>query len=110
MGGTQETDVKEFTVKPCGTPFSATTETIAMPVVNREHVRRNCDGVGTSHWEEFERVTLDKPVNPILSCVLLSIAHFAEPRWVVAPPAGAERVVFQAESWGASRATTDQGG
>ena len=75
IGGTQETDVKEFTVKPCGAPFPETTETIAMPVVNREHVRRNCDGVGASPWEELLGATLDKPVNPILSCVLLHNAH-----------------------------------
>jgi hypothetical protein len=78
IGGTHETDVKEFTVNPYGVPLSAITETIAMPVVNREHVRRNCDGVRTSHREELERATLDKPVNPILSCVLLQTAHFAD--------------------------------
>jgi hypothetical protein len=40
-GGTHETEVKEFTVIPYGSPDLPVTVAIAMPVANLEHAFRN---------------------------------------------------------------------
>jgi DNA-binding protein HU-beta len=66
-GGSAETEVKEFAVKPCGEPSSARVVTMVIPVANFAQERRNSLRV----MRREVAVTLDKLLTPILSWVFV---------------------------------------